>query len=507
MLIVGGGMSGCGAAYESAYWAKESGLRAVVVEKAAMERSGAVAMGLSAINCYMGMRQGENTPEDFVHYVRNESMGLCREDIVYDIARHVDNSVHQFEEWGLPFIKNEDGSYQREGRWQVMIHGESYKPIVAEAAKKAIGVENVYQRIFISHILKDKRDPNRVAGAVGISVRDPKIYVFKARSVILASGGATNVWRPHAVGEGLGRIWYSVFNTGSVYKLAIEAGAKMMQLEHRLVQTRFKDGHGPVGMWFLLFKSVVKNAYGERYDETWADELKNWAPYGLSHPVPTPLRNHQMLLDIFDGRGPHYMMTNEALTKLYEGQTPEMIDEIESEAWEDFLDMTMSQALIWASHNIDPAETPSEVFLTEPYLMGSHATGCGAWVSGPEDIAPSEYNWGYNRMTTVNGLFAAGDGVGGSGHKFSSGSYTEGRLAGKAAVKYAADMADAPQVDDDDVNTIVADLYAPFRHYEENKDKTTREEVNPYYLLPRWACCGYRRSWTSTPGVRAPTTA
>ena len=201
VLIVGGGMSGCGAAYETAFWAKEQGLRTVVVEKAAMERSGAVAMGLSAINCYMGMKWGENTPEDFVRYVRNDLMGLSREDLVYDIARHVDSAVHMFEDWGLPFLKTEEGRYVREGRWQVMIHGESYKPIVSEAAKKAVGNDNVYQRIFISHLLKDRRNPNRIAGAVGFSVRDPKIYVFKARAVVCACGGATNVWRPHAGGR------------------------------------------------------------------------------------------------------------------------------------------------------------------------------------------------------------------------------------------------------------------------------------------------------------------
>ncbi len=31
-------------------------------------------------------------------------------------------------------------------------------------------------------------------------MRDPKIYVFKARAVACAAGGATNIWRPHAVG-------------------------------------------------------------------------------------------------------------------------------------------------------------------------------------------------------------------------------------------------------------------------------------------------------------------
>ena len=78
VLIIGGGMAGCGATYESRYWGRN--LRIVVVEKAHIERSGAVAMGLSAINCYMGMRWNENTPEDFVRYTRNDLMGLVRED-------------------------------------------------------------------------------------------------------------------------------------------------------------------------------------------------------------------------------------------------------------------------------------------------------------------------------------------------------------------------------------------------------------------------------------------
>src|SRR3546814_18107636 len=72
--------------------------------------------------------------------------------------------------------------------------------------------------------------------------------------------------------------------------------------------------------------------------------------------------------------------------------------------------------------------------------MGSHATCSGAWASGPEDYAPSEYQWGFNRMMTVEGLFGAGDTIGGTAHKLSSGSFTEGRIAAKAAVKYNKDM-------------------------------------------------------------------
>ena len=42
----------------------------------------------------------------------------------------------------------------REGKWQIMIHGESYKPIVAEAAKKS--ADKIYNRIMITHLLMDE---------------------------------------------------------------------------------------------------------------------------------------------------------------------------------------------------------------------------------------------------------------------------------------------------------------------------------------------------------------
>ena len=155
----------------------------VCVEKANIERSGAVAQGLYAINCYMGMQWNENQPEDHVRYARNDLMGLVREDLGYDIARHVDSTVHKFEEWGLPIMRDpETGRYQREGKWQIMIHGESYKPIVAEAARKA--ATEVYNRIMVTHLLMD-RPRNRVAGAVGFNVRTGDFHVFRAKAVIV----------------------------------------------------------------------------------------------------------------------------------------------------------------------------------------------------------------------------------------------------------------------------------------------------------------------------------
>ena len=489
LLIVGGGFAACGAATEAAYWAKKHGLKVTLVDKAALDRSGAVAMGLSAINQYIGIKDGENTPEDYVRYVRQDLMGVSREDLVYNIARHVDSTVHLFEKWGLKIWTDENGKYVHEGRWQLMINGESYKIIIAEAAKNAIADAGgeIYERVFIVEPLVEN---NKIVGAVGFSVREEKFYVFKAKAVICAMGGAVHVFRPRSVGEGFGRSWYPPFNTGSSAYFTIKAGAEMTCQEVRFIPVRFKDAYGPVGAWFLLFKSRAVSAEGGEYMEVRKEELKNWAPYGLAKPIPANLRNYLGMLDTEAGLGPLYMETHEAIAKLAEQYKDDpkafkkKMKELESEAWEDFLDMTISQAHLWAAQNVKPEEKHSEIAACEPYFIGSHSGASGAWVSGPEDL-DTPYKWGYNNMTTVEGLFAAGDASGASSHKFSSGSHTEGRIAGKAAIKYIVEKGTEPQVDMAKVEELKKRILQPLETYEKYKGLTTDDAVNPNYLLWR----------------------
>jgi adenylylsulfate reductase subunit A len=487
LLILGGGMAACGAAVEAAHWAKKNNLKITLVDKASMDRSGAVAMGLSAINQYVDLTSGNNTIEDYIDYVRNDLMGITREDLVANIARHVDSSVHLFEKWGLPIWKDKDGNYVHEGRWQLMINGESYKIIVAEAAKNALGVDNIYERVFITEPLMDG---DKCTGAVGFSVRENKFYVFKAKATICSMGGAVGVFKPRSSGEGAGRAWYPPFNSGASAHFTIKAGAEMTCQEVRFIPVRFKDAYGPVGAWFLLFKSRATNALGEAYMQTRADELEKWVPYGKVKPVPANLRNWLMMLDVMEGKGPIYMQTAEAIQKIAkdagdEKAAKKKLKELEAEAWEDFLDMTISQAILWAATNIQPEEAPSEIAAAEPYFIGSHSGASGAWVSGPEDLAPAEYFWGYEQMTTIKGLFAAGDASGASSHKFSSGSHAEGRITGKAAIRYITKENPSYNYDESAIEKFKAETFKPFVVFEENKDKSTAEEVNPNYIMPK----------------------
>ncbi len=519
ILIIGGGMASCGAAYEVVRWAEaakaETGvdLKIKLVDKAAIDRSGAVAQGLSAINTYIGDTQD---PADYARMVSNDLMGITRDDLTYDCGRHVDDSVHMFEEWGLPIWKTDEngerhdgaqgmtplkdgGKCVRSGKWQIMINGESYKWIVAEAAKKALGLDRIQERVFIVHLINDKNDPNRIAGAAGFSVRENKVYIYKAKAILLAAGGCVNIFRPRSVGEGQGRVWYAVWNAGSTYAMAAEAGAELTMMENRFVPARFKDGYGPVGTWFLLFKAQATNAFGEAYMAKNKDMLNDYPPYGQAAVPASCLRNHLMLHEMQEGRGPIWMDTITALAKMRKKLTPREVKNLEAEAWEDFLDMSVGQCGIWVGENVDPGKKKSELMPTEPYLLGSHSGCCGMWVSGPTDVGaptkeeysgvpahlPSGWSWGYRSMTTVKGLFTAGDGVGASGHKFSSGSHAEGRIAAKGMVKYCLDNKGFKPEFNETPEQIAEVIWKPVRNYLEFKDYTTAIDVNPNYITPK----------------------
>ena len=167
ILLIGGGMACCGAAYEMMRWAEaakaETGvdLKIKLVDKAAMDRSGAVAQGLSAINTYIGPNMD---PADYARMVCNDLMGITRDDLAYDLGpprRRLGAPVRgmgpadledrrrrraprrrRVAARGHPQLKD-GGKPVRSGKWQIMINGESYKWIVAEAAKKALGLDRI----------------------------------------------------------------------------------------------------------------------------------------------------------------------------------------------------------------------------------------------------------------------------------------------------------------------------------------------------------------------------
>ena len=100
----------------------------------------------------------------------------------------------------------------------------------------------------------------------------------------------------------------------------------------------------------------------------------------LTHrPIPTCLRNHCMISEVNAGRGPIHMVTMQAF------QDPHL----EEVGWENFLGMTIGQAVLWAATDVDPKNENPELTTSEPYVMGSHATVLGRLVLGSRGRFPA----------------------------------------------------------------------------------------------------------------------
>jgi adenylylsulfate reductase subunit A len=391
LLIIGGGTAGCFAAISARRASPD--IRVLILEKAHIDRSGCLAGGMNAINAYIN--PGE-TVDSFVDYVRFDSMGILREDLVRTQAELFSEVVRELEQMGLPIVKDENGQYSPRGRWNIKIHGESLKSILARKVIES-GV-TVLNRVVVTNLMLQD---GAVTGAMGFGVRDGEFYIAKAKKTIVATGGASGLYRPNNEGAARHKMWYSPFNTGAGYAIGIRAGAEMTSFEHRFIALRTKETLAPTGTLALGFGAPQVNAVGEEFMKL------RWSEWG-GEGAPTPIRLAAPMKEIEEGRGPCFMDTRhlsaDRVKKLKEA----------------YLDMYPNTVLYWASADIDPGRDPIEICGTEPYVVGGHCQA-GYWVDA-------------GRRTTLPNLFAAGDVAGGAPYKFVSGCFAEGKIAALTAI-------------------------------------------------------------------------
>ncbi|GBE56428.1 L-aspartate oxidase [archaeon BMS3Bbin16] len=433
ILIIGGGTAGCLAAVEAKE--KNPDLKVVILEKGHIDRSGCLAAGMNAINAYIN--PGE-TPESFVKYVRNDARGLIREDLVKSMGQELNSVVKRVEGWGLPILKDEEGNYQARGRWNIKINGESLKPILAEVARKA-GAK-IYNRVAVTNLLTEN---GRVTGAVGFGVRDGEFYTVNAKATIVATGGASGIYKPNNDGSAHHKIWYSPFNTGAGYAMGIRAGAEMTSFEMRFVALRTKDAIAPTGTLALGFGAKQVNALGEEF------MIEKYADVG-GNGAPTCYRTYGPTMENKEGRGPCYM------------DTTHLTAEDSYNLKKSYLNMYPHIVLYWAGNGKDPSEEPVEIAGTEPYITGGHCQA-GYWIT--ED-----------RETTLPGLYAAGDVAGGAPYKFVSGCWAEGVIAARAAVEYVKTCSN-PDVSDTVLAAEEKRVRAPQQRWAESGDGVSPREM------------------------------
>ena len=392
ILIIGGGAAGCMAAIEAKKL--DQSIKCIVMEKARIERSGCLAMGLNAINAYLNTGQ---TPETYVEYVKDEFFGVIREDLVHSIAKGLNESVKQVEALGLPIEKDQNGNYVSRGKRCIRIYGERLKPILAAAVYRAD--VKVLNRVVATNFIFDGE---RVRGVYGFGNRDGKFYVIHAKAVIVTTGGATRLYKPIKTGDARNTTWYCPWNVGTGYAMGIRIGAEMTSFENRFIPLRVKEVNAPTGT--IGQGSVIKqrNAHGEEYLEERYKHLGGKRCLSLHRLLAT-------LQEERESRGPCYF------------DTKDLSIEEEKKLKEVYLNMNPAIVLLWANDGYNPRKRPVEIGGMEPVVIGGHCQA-GYWIDG-------------ERRTTISGLFAAGDVAGGAPKKYVSGAWVEGKIAAKAAVE------------------------------------------------------------------------
>lgn len=446
ILIIGGGNAGCFAAWEARRLNPD--VKIAIMEKADIMRSGACAAGMDAINTYI---PEDKTPEDLVRWSRAQvGGGPLREDLALSNARELNECVDDLERWGIPFLKDKDGRKHYRGRWDISIHGEQLKPIMAE---KAIESADVYNRITATSLIVRN---GICLGATGLGVRDGKFYIFHAKATIVSTGGAGTLYKSYTADstDCGAQIWMCPYCVGSGYAIGFRKGAELTSLEQRWVATRTKDYCGPVDTISVGYHSPIINAKGERV-------MSRYQEYG-GDAAPRFIRANAPMEEWLNGRGPCYCDT----TNLSAQGAREMM--------EDYLNERPSFVLFLASRGQDITKDPIEIYGSDPYIVGGH-TGSGYWVDA-------------NRMTTLPGLFAAGETAGGNPNKFVGGCAAEGKIAARGALAYLQTVEKGSLASTDtDMHAEMERVYAPLLARQEDGVRPVEMKERLQRLMDEYA--------------------
>ena len=105
VAVVGGGTAGTMAAISAA----EHGASVLLLEKAHVRHSGALAMGMDGVN--NAVIPGQATPEDYVAEITRANDGIVNQRTVYQTASRGFDMVRRLERYGVKFAKDAAGDY------------------------------------------------------------------------------------------------------------------------------------------------------------------------------------------------------------------------------------------------------------------------------------------------------------------------------------------------------------------------------------------------------------
>lgn len=296
-IIIGAGGAGMRAALQLA----DSGLKVALLSKVFPTRSHTVS-AQGGITCALGNADPNDDWRWHMYDTVKGSDYLGDQDCIEYMCQTGPEAVYEVEHMGLPFSRTSDGKiYQRPfGGQSKNFGGEQASRTCAAADRTGHALlHTLYQQNLRAktnffdewYALDFIREGNRILGTTAICIETGEIAYFKARAVILATGGA-------------GRIYQSttnaLINTGDGLGMALRAGLPLQDME----MWQFHPT-GIAGAGVLVTEGVrgeggyLINKNGERFMERYAPHVKDLASRDVvSRAIALELREGRGFVDM-----------------------------------------------------------------------------------------------------------------------------------------------------------------------------------------------------------------
>ncbi len=385
-LVIGAGGGGLRAALQLA----DADAHVAVVSKVFPTRSHTVA-AQGGMNAALG----NVTPDNWHWHMYDTIKGsdyLGDQDAIEYMCRAASRLVIELEHFGVPFTRLENGRiYQRPfGGQSQNFGGEQVARTCAAADRTGHAILHaLYQQnlrakthFFDEYFVVDlvTADDGSMLGAVVIDIESGEPLLIEAKTTLLATGGAGQMFRTTT---------NAMINTGDGIAMALRAGVPSQDME-------FFQFHptGIAGAGILMSEGVrgeggyLLNSEGERFMERYAPKARDLASRDVvSRAIATEIKEGR-------GCGPN---KDYVLLK---------VDHIDADIIRKRLPGIRELAIRFAG--VDPIKEPLPVAPTAHYTMGGIPTNRHGQVvvpiaTGPEEAIPGFYAVGECACVSVHG--------------------------------------------------------------------------------------------------------
>ena len=385
--------------------AARAGATVLLVDKGQIGRGGATVMAQMTVAAALAEEEPDSAAlhlEDTIKAGR----GICNEELAGLVCAEGPKRIREMEEWGTRWAREGDRIKQ------AMAPGHSVKrccyvdflntgPAVAATLRRKIAEFPKIRRISNLAVVEVLARDGRAMGAIALDLRNGQLLTIDARAVVLAAGGLTKLYARNSASANMG---------GEAYALALWAGAELVDME--FVQF-FPIGHlAPrlVGMDPIMWDPFRYKLGGKLLNGQFEEFIDRYGSTDFGQYNATrDIAAYAILKEVEAGRGtPHggaYLDFRHISESDLRAAFGPVIDRL-------------------LANGIDLSRMPVEVGPMAHYHMGGIRVDM-------------------NMRTRIEGLYAAGEAVGGSNgaNRLSGNAITEAFVFGERAGCAAADYA------------------------------------------------------------------